>query len=857
MPERGFAWSSALRIAWREARSSPVRFAFVVLAVAAGVGALTGVRSFSESFRLMLLRQARTLMAADLMVRSFEEPKPEQLALLGELERRGVAITRITETVSMMWSEKVPTPLLVSVKAVDPAVYPFYGEVRLEPPEPLRAVLTPETIGVSEDLLLRFDATVGESVRLGRAEFRIACVVRFEPDRMTGSLNIGPRVMLTRDGLDRTGLMQQSSRASRRYLFRLPSGGPGVGEVRQQLKRVFGGTLITDYREVDPRLRRGLSRATTFLSLVSLLALLIGAVGVAMAIHAQIEQRMDSIAIMKCLGGRSDQIVRIYLIQTLLAGCAGSLLGVLCGAGVQALFPRWIERYFALRPEAGLAPAAAAQGLAVGILAVLLVSVPPLLAVRQVRPAVIFRRDMAEAGALLRRRLLRTREALLAGGAAVTGLGGVAAWLAGGSWLEMLQTAVTFLGALAAGALALGGVSWASLRALRRLVRMAPAGLAPLVRHGVANLFRPRNHAPAVLVSLGLGAMFTVTVYLLQEGLRAELERTAPRKMPNVFLINITGEQRAGLLRLVRAHPGVQSKPQITASTRARLVSVNGRPLEQLQLEGPASRFRRERTVTAVEAKPEEAHVVAGSWWDRNASEPLLCVSGEVAQALRLRPGGRTEWTAGGLRISARVACVHRQEGERFGPDLDFVFNEAAAARMPVTYFGAVRVQPEAVAALQRAAYQSYPTVTVINAAEVLAIVQDVVDQIARIVRFVAGFAIAAGAIVLASSVAGTRFRRTREAAILKTLGARRRRVMAVFSVEFLILGGVAGLAGSLLASGFAGLLLTRWLEAPFRLAWQPAVATGVLTALLATAAGWLASFRILGRKPLEVLRSE
>lgn len=856
MPQQGFAWSRALKLAWRDARSSPVRFAFVVLAVAAGVGALTGVRSFSESFRKLLLREARTLMAADVMVRSFEAPKPQQLALLDELERRGVAVTRVTETVSMMSSAKVSTPLLVSVKAVDPAVYPFYGEVKVDPPGPLSAVLTPETVGVSEDLLLRLGVGIGDPVRLGQAEFRIGCVVRFEPDRMTGSLNVGPRVMLTRGGLDRTGLMQPASRASRRYLFRLPADGPGVGEVRRRLESAFPGTLITDYREVDPRLRRGLGRATAFLSLVSLLALLIGAVGVAMAIHAQIEQRLDAIAIMKCLGGRSGQILKIYVAETLLAGSAGSLLGVLGGAGVQALFPHWIERYFALRPERTLEPAAAVQGLAVGILTVLLVTVPLLLSVREVRPAVILRRDMAEAGAALRRRLGK-REALLAGSAAAIGLGAVAAWLAEGSGPERLRTAVTFLGALTAGAVTLGGVSWALLRFLRRLVRMAPAGRATVVRHGLANLFRPGNHAPAVLVALGLGAMFTLTVYLLQYGLRAEFERTSPRQMPNVFLINITSEQRPGLLRLVRAQPGLLSEPQITASTRARIVSVNGTPLERWQLEGPASRFRRERTVTAVEAKPPEVRLVAGSWWGGSASEPLLCVSEEVARTLRLRPGSSTEWTAGGLRFSARVACVLRQERESFGPDLDFVFNEAAAARMPVTYFGAVRVRPEFVAALQRAAYQDFPSVTVINVAEVLAIVQEVVDQIARIVRFVAGFAILAGAIVLASSVAGTRFRRTREAAILKTLGATRRRVMAVFTVEFLVLGAVAGTAGSLLASGFAALLLARWLETPFRMAWQPAVAASALTALLAAVAGWLASFRLLGRKPLEVLRSD
>jgi putative ABC transport system permease protein len=857
MRESGFGWTAALRIAWREARSSPARFAFVILAVAAGVGALTGVRSFSESFRAILLKEARTLMAGDLLVRSFDAPTAEQLAVLERLQGRGVALTRITETLSMMSSGKVTAPLLVSVKAVDPAVYPFYGEVRLEPPTPLAAALTADTIGVSEDLLVRLDTGVGDLVRLGKAQFRIAAIVRLEPDRMTGSLNVGPRVMITREGLDRTELMQQGSRASRRYLLRLPAGGPGVDEVRRELVRVFPGTLVTDFREVHPRIQRGLSRATTFLSLVGLIALIVGAVGVGMAMHSHIEQRMDAIAVMKCLGGRSPQIIRIYLAQTLLLGVAGSALGVLFGVGVQAGFPHFIARYFPLRPERIIDLSAAAQGLAAGVLTTLLFTLPPLLRIREVRPAVIFRREMAEAKRTLRERWFRARGALLAGGAVLLGIGLTAAWLAGGSWREMLRTSLTFLGGITASVAVLGAVSWALLGGLRWVSRQAPRGLPPLVRHGVANLFRPGNHAQTVLVALGVGVTFTLTVYLLQHGLAAELARSAPKDMPNVFLINITADQQEGLLELLRRQEGIESEPRIVASARARIVAVDSAPVASLKLEGRLGRYRREQTVVGMAGQPREVRVTAGSWWSAPGAEPRMCVSEEVAGALNLRPGSRMEWTTGGIAWSARVACVHRQVEERFGPDLDFVFDETVLARMPVTYFGGLRMRPGSVAALQRAAYVHYPTVTVINTAEVLIIVQEVVDQVAVVVRFVAAFAILAGAIILASSVAGTRFRRIREAAILKTLGATRRRVIAVFSIEFLILGSVAGLTGSLLASGFSRVLLTRMLDAPFRFDWPANLAAVALTALLAVGAGWLASYRILGQKPLEVLRSE
>jgi putative ABC transport system permease protein len=228
-----------------------------------------------------------------------------------------------------------------------------------------------------------------------------------------------------------------------------------------------------------------------------------------------------------------------------------------------------------------------------------------------------------------------------------------------------------------------------------------------------------------------------------------------------------------------------------------------------------------------------------------------------AAEQLKIKPGARLTWTVSVQTVEAEVACVYRNEEVRMGGSPDFVFSPGSLEHLPLQYFAALRLKPESVAAFQRESFRQMPSVTIINGADVIEIIQQVVDQIALIVRFISAFAIVAGAIILASSVAATRFRRVREVAILKTLGATRRRVASIFSVEFLILGGVAGLLGSLLATGFANLLLVRLLEAKARLDWAPAAVAIVLSAVIANVAGWMASARILEQTPLEVLRNE
>jgi len=849
---------TAGRIASRETRSSMTKFLFVVLAVAAGVGALAGVRGFSQSFRSTLTDESRTVMAADLTARQFVAASDEQAAELDALAARGVDRTLITETISMASSAMVPidseaaTPALVSIKAVDPAKYPYYGVVKLDPSMPLSDALAGDSAVVGEDLLIRLHLKIGDKLRVGTAQVRVSALVIHEPDRMSGSMNVGLRMMMSREAFTHTGLMQLGSRAANRYLFKLAPGAPPVAEVRRTLRRTLPGALIADFRESNPIITRGLDRATTFLSLVSLIAMIVGALGVAMAMHAHLQQKMDNIAVMKSLGATSRDIIGIYTIQTLMLGIVGGLGGIAVGRVVEQIFPLLISKFFQLDVRLGWNLDAAAQGLAVGVLTTLLFTLPPLLAIRKVRPALIMRRGMPDAKLTWRRRLTETRAALATGGLILVGITAIAAWLA-----ESPRVGGYFAGGLLVSLIALAIVAWGLLRVIRVFLRRPPWHLRATTRQGLANLYRQGNQAQAILVALGLGVMFTLTVYLVQHSLVADIVESAPPSMPNVFMIGITPEQVAPLRALVASQPGVQNAPEFVPSVAVLFESVNGVALENLNLPTTSRRFRGSRSVMWADEKPDSLKVVQGAWWRRGETQPVVSVEDEAAQTLNLHVGDSIRLSGAGITVTARVAALHRVEQMRVGAANEFVFNPPALTGMPATFYGGVRMKPSEVGALERAAYAKFPTVTVVNVAEALAIVQQVIDQVALVIRFISGFAILAGAVILAASVAGTRFRRVREVVILKTLGATRKHAGRIFSVEFLTLGAVAGLMGALLASVFSRLLLKRLLDANFSFDPQATLVAVALTALLAQASGWLASFRILRQKPLEVLRDE
>ena len=859
MAKRALSWRRAGAIGWRDLRSAPGKFGFVVVSVAVGVAALVGVRGFSDSFRRTLSTEARSLMAGDLSARFYHLPTAEEEGKIAGVVRQnggGIRTTWVTETVSMASVAPDPVPLLVSLKAVDPAEYPYYGKAELEPEMSLVKALDGDSAVVAEEFLIRLKAGVGQTLRLGGREFRITAVLKQEPDRMTAGAGLGPRVMISQAALARTGLLAPGSRASQRLLMKLP---PQIDPVtlRKQVETALPDAQVMDYHEGNPGLNKGLENATAILSLICLVAMVLGAIGVAMAMHAHLEQRMDMLAILKALGARSGDLLRIFLLQTLGLGLAGGVLGVAAGVGVMAALPAVFGKLLPVNATLKFPWQSIAAGLGTGLLTTLLFCLPPLLDVRNVRPALVLRRLVEQgpegfSGWVARwwaRRLQLGLAALV-----VLALGGIAWALSDsakvGTWFAVLFTiALVVLLALAAG----------SLWMLRWLLNRVRLRLPSFLRHGLANLYRPGNQSAAVMAALGTGVMLILAVYLMQAALLRDLHETASPKLPNVFLIDVTTDEVAGVKEFFAHQPGANQAAgqslDLMPVVTGRFVSLNGKPLEELKEEHFPRWILVNARLTWADAAPAGDKITQGRWWT-NPGAGELAVNEGVAERLHLGVGSAVELEVGGRVRALKVAAIYRADGQHLGAQVSFVLPSGQLKDEAATWYGGAHVDPRQVANMERGLFAAYPTVSVINLADVLERIESVVDQITFVVRFLAGFSIFAGLTILASSIAGTRFRRMREAVVLKTLGATRMRVVRTFSVEFSVLGLLAGSVGVVFANLLTRVLLHK-LEVGFHIEWRATLIALVGTALLATATGWIASYRILGLRPLEVLREE
>ncbi|MGD0941029.1 MAG: FtsX-like permease family protein [Terracidiphilus sp.] len=862
MAKRALSWKRAASISWRDLRSAPGKFAFVVLSVAVGVAALVGVRGFGDSFRKTLSGEARSLMAGDLSARLFHQPDAGETEKIAALTTKdGLRTTWVTETVSMASVPPDPVPLLVSLKAVDPGEYPYYGKAALEPSMSLDQALAGDSAVVADEFLIRLNARVGQSLRMGGREFKIVAVLKQEPDRITAGAGLGPRVMISQAALARTGLIAPGSRASQRLLIKLPENAnkqlSDLAALRKQVEAVLPDAQVMDYREGNPALTQGLDNATAILSLICLVAMVLGAIGVAMAMHAHLEQRMDMLAILKAVGAGSADLLRIFLLQTMALGLAGGLLGVAAGVGVMTALPAVFGSLLPVHTHLNFPWSSVAAGLGTGLLTTLLFCLPPLLDVRAVRPDLVLRR-LVETGPdsfpgwLARwwaRRLQLGLSVIV-----VLALGGIAWALSDsakvGTWFALLFTLALIV------LLVLAAVALWTLRFLLNRVRLR---LPSFLRHGLANLYRPGNQSAAVLAALGTGVMLILTVYLMQATLLRDLHETASPKLPNIFLIDITTDEVAGIRNFFAQQPGVSRASSqaldLLPVVTGRFISLNGMPVDQLKGEHYPRRLLENAELSWTDTPPLGDKITQGKWWS-DPNTTALAVGEGAAQRLRLVLNSSVELDVGGTVRTLKVVSIFRADGQHPGARVQFVLPSGLLKDEPATWYGGAHVDPKQVATIERALFAAYPTVTVINIADVLDRIEGLVDQITFVVRFLADFSIFAGLMILASSIASTRFRRMREAVVLKTLGATRIRIVRTFSVEFSVLGLLAGSVGVVFANLLTRVLLIK-LDVGFHVEWLATVIALVGTAMLATATGWIASYRILGLRPLEILREE
>ena len=541
-----------LRLARREARGSRGRIAFFVACLAVGVAAVVAVAGLAASLDAGIRAQARPLLAADLAVHGRRPPPPELDALLARLPVAGRADLR--ELVTMVAAPPqggVPgRSLLVELKAVGPG-YPFYGAVKTDPDRPLAELLAPGSALAAPELLARLGLAVGDRLRVGGAELTIAGTVAAEPDRIGLGLAVGPRLLISLATLERTDLIQKGSNVEYRTLVKLATGDDGapLAAAAESLRAGLPtGYRVESWREAQPSLRRGVDRVDRFLGLVALLSLLVGGIGVAQTVRAWLAGRMDSIAVLECLGMRPREVLALYLGQTALLGLAGSLVGLAAGVGVQlavpSLFPDLVPAAL-LHPWQ---PLALLRGLALGLGVALLFSVAPLAGVLRVPPLRVLRRD-AEPPPPHRWALAVTLAALLAGVLAMATFQARSALLG-----------AQFTGGLAAAAAVLTGAALAVVWGVGKLPRDLGGRGRPWLRHGVAALARPGAATVGAIVALGLGVLVVVGMSLVEGRLSGELTAEVPPDAPTAFLVDVQPDEWPGVAALLRDAGGARRR---------------------------------------------------------------------------------------------------------------------------------------------------------------------------------------------------------------------------------------------------------------------------------------------------------
>ncbi len=836
----------------RESRGSRGRLAFFVACLAVGVAAVVAVAGLSASLDDGIRREARQLLAADLVVRG-NRPLPAQvLAAIAAIP--GAQRTDVRETVTVAAAASRggrPGPSqLVELKVID-GFYPFYGKLDLRPRRTLQELLTPRTTVVASELLSRLGLKVGDDLHIGGEPFRVAGTVLSEPDRISISLTLGPRVFLSGPGFARTSLEGRGSRVGYRALVKLPEEtGAGLDATAERLKRSLPKTesfRVETYRQAQPALRENLSRVERFLGLIALLSLFVGGIGVAQSVRSWLISRLDAIAVLKCLGMRPREIFPLYLGQTALLGLAGSLVGIVAGVAIQLVLPSLFPDLIPAELIRPWQPAALLRGLALGLGVALLFSLPPLLAVLRVSPARVLRRDAEP--------LPRHRWAVAA----------TALALAGGIWgMASLQSGSSLRGAqftagMALATAALAGAAFLTSRAARRLPRdVSPLWARPWLRHGLAALARP-GAAGGAIVALGLGVLVVLAMSLVEKRLASQLAAEFPENAPSAFLVDIQPHQWPGVERSLRqaGADGIESVPVVMA----RLAAIDGVGAEDLidraeENGGRRWALTREQRLTYMNDLPADNRVVAGALWS-DPARAEVSIEQEFADDIGVRLGSRLRFNVQGVPLDLTVTSLRTVDWGTFGINFFLVVEPGVLEQAPQQRLAVARLPRAGEQRLQDLLAAEFPNVTVLRLREILEKILKVLRRISLGIRFLGGFTVVAGIAILAGAISAGSVRRGREVALLKTLGMTRRGVAATFAVEYALVGLVAGAIGAVGGTVLAWAVVTRGFEIPWR--FEPvsfAVALAAST-VLAVVAGLAASLRALEKRPIEVLRAE
>ena len=838
-----------LKMAWRDSRASRGRLMLFSLSVVLGIAALVAIGSFSADVRRSIDVEAKGLLGADIVVTA---PAVFPPALMAYVESHGIEYSEERMLSSMMVFPGGAAHLrLVQVRAVD-AKFPFYGDFVCDPANAALGLKDGQAAVVIEPTLMKqFGVQPGDSVRLGKTSFRVVGGVLKVPGESPSVAMLAPRAFISLSQLAGTGLASSQSLSRYRLLMKLPPSLPPE-RVVSDLKEHFADLRlqIDTVAERKKNIGRALENIDGFLSLVGFVALFLGGIGVASAVHVYVRQKISTVAVLRCLGASAAQSFSVYVLQGVGLGVVGSVLGGAVGVGIQWAVPRLLNGVLPFDISVALSWSAILRGTGAGLVICVLFTLLPLLSIRKVSPLVALRSAFAEK---VGRAPDPYRVLLVV--VIVVSVIAFAIWQTGS-----IRVGLGFAAVLAAGFGILGGLATAVTWASRHWV---PRSLPYVVRQGVANLHRPNNRTVLLLLSLGLGTFLILTLLLSRTTLLRELVGPEAGGRANLIFFDVQDDQIATLDSIAASagSPVVEQAPIVTM----KLTAIRGKSSEQLlkdRREGlPGWALRREYRSSYRGALSPTETLASGSFVGSvppGTADIPISIEESLAKDLRLKVGDSLTWDVQGVPMQTHVGSIRTVEWRRMEPNFFIIFPTGALEDAPKTYVAALKAATPALSAnLQSKIVGALPNVSAIDLGLVAETLDSIFSKIAYAVEFMALFTIITGLVVLMGSVLTGRYQRIRETVLLRTLGSTRRQLVQISVVEYAVLGILAAAVGSVMAVG-ANLLV-----AHFILHARAAAPLGQIVGAFATAsavtllAGFLANRGIADHPPLEVLRQE
>ncbi len=842
----------AVRIALRELRGGLSGFRIFLLCLALGVAAIAAVGSVRTAIQSGLEREASALLGGDAEMRfTYRHADEDELAWMAE---HALEVSQVVDFRSMLVAGQERA--LTQVKGVD-AAYPIYGALQLEPQMTVTEATEPRNglagIVAEQVLIDRTGLKLGDVVQLGTRDYELRAAIVYEPDGATAGFSLGPRVIVAEAELEGSGLLASGTLYESMYRLRLPEG-TNLATLGRDTRAAFRDTGLRwrDSRNGTPSISRFVERLGSFLVLVGLAGLAVGGVGVSAAVRAYLDRKTETIATLKTLGASGQTIFAIYLIQIGLLALLGIAIGLVLGGAIPAILGPLLSADLPVPALFGVYPQPLIEAAFYGFMTALIFTLWPLARARDLRAAGLFR-DAATANHSLPRPIYLILIAALTAGliSAVVVLSGIP--------LLAMGSAAGIVGSLMILAVAAAGLR----RLARRLSRARVVRGQSAMRLALGSVGGPGGETTSVVLSLGLGLTVLAAIGQIDSNLRGVIQQDLPDVAPAYFFLDIQNEQLPGFKDIAVAEPGVD-KVESAPMLRGVITRLNDEDPYKVIRERTSGEqtshwvLRGDRGVTYADTPPEGAIITEGAWWDPDYSgPPVMAFAEEEALEMGIGVGDNVTVNILGREITAEIVALRVVEFRNMGINFVMTMNSGALSGAPHSHIATVYSTPEAEAPLLRNAAEAYPNITAIRVRDAIARVTDALNGLTTATRYGAAATLLTGFIVLIGAAAAGERRRVFESAVLKTVGATRRRILTSFALRSAMMGAAAGIVA--LAAGALGgwWVMTQVMDAEFRFAATSAIAIVTGGALASLLAGLAFAWRPLAVRPARVLRAQ